>query len=113
MSICSATFMSKMGVALGCLAALGACDGPNEKAGRDADRAAAAAAGQNQTHEGPNERLGEARDRVERADTKATDAAADALERQGDAMRTKADLEADRLDEQARRLREAESQPAQ
>lgn len=98
---------------LACLASLSACDGPNEKAGRDADRAAAASAGQNMTDEGPRERLGEARDRVEKADARASDAAADALEKQGDQMRTQADIDADRLDEQARGLRERKTQATQ
>lgn len=91
------------------LSALAACDGPNEKAGRDADRSAAAAAGLNQSGEGPQERLGEAQDRVERADARANDARADALERQGEKLRSEADLAADRLDEQARALRETKT----
>lgn len=94
-------------LALVCLTGVAGCDGPNEKAGREADRAEAEAAGHNVTGEGPNERLGEAQDRVEKADARASDAAADALEKQGEQMRTQADLSADRLDEQARSLREA------
>jgi len=102
---------ARVRVAIAALIALSACDGAHEKAGRDADRAAAAAAGQNQTGEGPNERLGEAQDRVERADAKAVEARADALERQGDQLRSQADLAADRLDEQARSLRDAKTPP--
>jgi hypothetical protein len=96
-------------VAMGCLLALSACEGANEKAGREADQAAAAATGQNYTGEGPRQRLGEARDRTERAEAKAADAAADALERKAEAMRTRADLEADRLEEQARTIRDAKA----
>lgn len=109
------TFRAAFGVllALMCVTGLAACDGPNEKAGRDADRAEAQAAGHNVTGEGPNERIGEAQDRVVRADARASDAAADALEKQGDQMRTQADLAADRLDEQARSLREAEIKTGQ
>ncbi|RYD57259.1 MAG: hypothetical protein EOP83_21110 [Verrucomicrobiaceae bacterium] len=101
------TFPSRSGVVLVlvCLTGIVGCDGPNEKAGRDADRVEAQAAGRNVSGEGPNERLGEAQDRVERADARATDAAADALEEKGDRMRAQADLAADRLDEQARSLR--------
>ncbi|TZG25755.1 hypothetical protein [Sphingomonas montanisoli] len=88
-----------------CLLALAACDGAHEKAGREADQAAAAAMGQNQTGEGPRERLGEAQDRVDRANARANDAAADALKRQGDKLREQADLDADRLAEQAKALR--------
>lgn len=88
-----------------CCLALTACDGPHEKAGRSADQAAAQSLGQNQTGEGPNERIGKSQDRVERADGRARDAAADALERQGDKLREQADLDADRLDERAKALR--------
>ncbi|MFZ5706422.1 MAG: hypothetical protein ACOY5R_14325 [Pseudomonadota bacterium] len=98
---------------LACLASLTACDGPNEKAGRDADRAEAAAMGENVTGEGPRERLGEAQDRVEKADARASDAAAEALEKQGDQLRTQADFEADQLDEQARGLRDRKTQATQ
>lgn len=87
------------------LALLGACEGPNEKAGREKDRSAAVAAGQNFTGEGPNQRLGEAQDRVETADRNARDAAAAALESRGDQLRGQADIEADRLDKEARAVR--------
>lgn len=89
-----------------CSVGLVACDGPNEKAGRKADRAAAVAIGDNSLAEGPNERLGEAKDRVERADLKANDAAADALERRGEQLRSEAGVAADQLDKRARKLRD-------
>jgi hypothetical protein len=68
------------------------------------------AAGQNVTGEGPNELQGEARDRVERADRKATEAAADALEARADQMRSAADIEADKLDDQAEAMRGGSAQ---
>lgn len=84
---------------------VGACDGPKEQAGRERDRREAAAAGQNITGQGSNERLGEAQDRVDRADREARDAAAAALESRGDQLRRQADIEADKLDAQARAVR--------
>jgi hypothetical protein len=88
------------------LVLLAACDGPNEAKGRAEDRAEAAAAGLNLATEGPQERLGEAQDRVERADARARRAGAEALERRGDQLRAEAAMEADRLDEQAKAMRE-------
>lgn len=93
------------------LAGLASCDGPNEKAGRKADQAAAAQSGSNYTGEGVNERLGEAKDKVERANAEAADAAADALERRADEIRTQADLAAERLEEQAKAVRKDQAQP--
>ena len=87
------------------ISALAACNGPNQQAGRERDRADAAAAGINVTGEGPNERLGQAQDRVDSADRKEKDAAARALESRGDQLRKQADVEADKLDEQARAVR--------
>ncbi len=85
---------------------IGACDGPKEQAGRERDRAEAAAAGRNITGQGPNQQLGEAQDRVDRADRKAKDAQAAALESRGDQVRKQADIEADKLDDQARTVRD-------
>lgn len=90
----------------GLLLLLGACEGPNQKAGREKDRADAVATGQNVTSDGPNERLGEAQDRVDSADRKAREAAAAALQSRSAQLRGQADIEADRLDEQARKLRD-------
>lgn len=97
-------------IILACAFGLGACDGPHERAGREADKAVMT--GQNETREGPNERRGEALDRVERADARATDAAADALEKRGDQIRIQADLDADILDTQARTMRKSTDRPA-
>lgn len=94
---------------LAALADLAACEGPKEKLGREQDRNAAMASGQETTGEGPNERLGEAQDRADKADAKARDAAAGTLERQGDQLRANADLAADRLDEKAKLVREGKA----
>jgi hypothetical protein len=84
------------------------CDGPNERSGREADRAAAAAQGVNMSGEGSNELIGEAQDRAERAARKAVEARADALEDRADQLRREADAEAEKLDQQARAAREAQ-----
>ena len=84
---------------------LGACGGPNQKAGREQDRVDATAAGVNLTGEGPKERLGKAQDQVESADRKAKEAAARALQARADQLRKGADVEADKLDAQARAVR--------
>jgi hypothetical protein len=89
--------------------ALGACQGPNERAGREKDQADALANGQNVSGEGPNQRLGEAQDRVEAADRKVRDADASALESRGDQLRGNADIEADKLDKQARAVRDGKN----
>ena len=88
------------------LTALSACSGPNQKAGREQDRVDATAAGVNLTGEGPNERLGEAQDRVEAADRKAKEATARALQARGEQLRKSADVEADKLDTQAKAIRD-------
>lgn len=93
------------------LTLVAACDGPNEKAGREADRAAAAAVGQNISGEGPQERLGEAQDKLEDAAADARDAAADAIERQADEVRAKTEVAADTLDERARAVRDGTAAP--
>lgn len=105
------TSASKVGIknsacGLALLLLAGGCDGPNEQAGRAEDRAAAIAAGDNSTTEGPNELAGEARDRVEKAERKAKEAAAEALEARGDQLRSSADIEADKLDAQAQAVRD-------
>ncbi len=86
---------------------LAACDGPNEKAGREADRAAAQAQGIAISGEGANELIGEARDRAEQAERKAREARANALEGRADQLRSEADAEAEKLDQQARSIRAA------
>ena len=94
------------GATLFALLSVGACDGPNETAGRDRDRAAAAVNGVEPAGKGANEVAGERLDRAERAAEKVRDAQADALERQADQIRTDADLSADRLEDQAKKTRE-------
>jgi len=78
---------------------LAACDGPRETAGEAQDRAAANAAGTEYKADGPAERVGEAQDRADKA------ARADVEARQKE-IRTQADTKADRLEEQARELRD-------
>jgi len=85
---------------------LASCDGPHEKAGRETDRAAAAANGQGPIGDGPNERLGEAQDRAETAAREAQEARATAFEKRADQIRREADARAEPLDEQARAIRE-------
>ena len=96
---------AKLLVTASLLGALIACDGPNEIAGREKDRAEAVVAGQEAPAHGPNERLGEARDQVIESDRKARDAVADALESRGDQIRQDADVAADRLDDEAQAAR--------
>lgn len=98
-----------VGLATGLLA-LSACDGPNEVAGREQDRAAALANNSSQVGEGANEARGEALDRSQDAAAAVREAKADALERQGDQMRTDADIAADKLDQQAKRVRDGQAQ---
>lgn len=106
---------SHLGWPLGCLAvlaALSSCDGPNQKAGKDQDKAAAAAQGQPYTGSGPNERIGEAQDRAVAARQDAKNAAANALKAQGDNIQRQADAEAATLDEKSRALRDAADKQA-
>src|SRR3546814_17011761 len=56
---------------------------------------------------GPNERIGEVRDRAAAAEQNVRDAAADALKAQGRNLERQADINATRLDEQARSIRDA------
>jgi hypothetical protein len=92
-------------LAIACLCGLSACEGPNESAGREQDRAIAANSSTPMDGTGPNQRLGEAQDRADRADAKARDAKADALESEADRLRTQGDIAADRLDAQAKTAR--------
>lgn len=85
---------------------LAGCGGPNEQAGAERDKAAAASIGKPYDGSGPNERIGEAQDRANRAAVHARDATTDAIKRQ-------ADVEADRLEEQARAIRKAASDRAE
>ena len=84
---------------------LSGCDGPNEKAGEEQDRAAAAVAGQPYQEGGPNERLGEARDRVVDAQADEARAQARIAKRQRDEIETSADVAADALENRASVIR--------
>jgi hypothetical protein len=87
------------------LGALMGCEGPKESAGREQDRAIAANTGEALSGAGPNQRIGEAQDQADRAEAKARDAQADALESEAKRLRTQADIAADRLEAQARTVR--------
>lgn len=90
-----------------------ACDGPKEKAGAARDEAAANATGIPYDGNGPAARAGRAADRVDRANARARDSQADALEDQGRAIEAQADAQADRLEQQAKGLREAAKSKAE
>ena len=85
---------------------LAGCDGSKEKAGRDQDKAAAAAAGVPYDGNGPNEQIGKAEDRVVDAAKDAREAQATALRGQAHTIKAEADVQADRLEQQARAIRE-------
>lgn len=93
-------------------AALISCDGPNETAGEEKDKAEAEAAGQNYTGSGPNERIGEAEDRAAAAARRERTSAAEAIEAQGENIQRQADVAADRLTEEARAIRKAADEQA-
>lgn len=97
--------MKHLAFVLVTLASLTACDGPAEKAGKDRDKAAAAANGLPYENDGPNEKLGEAQDRATSAATRARDAEAAELKQQATNIRKEADDRADKLDAQAKAIR--------
>ena len=80
---------------------LGACQGPATQAGAEKDKAAAVAAGQTYDGDGPNERIGAARDRAADAAEEAREAEEEAVEKQRDSIRSAADIEAERLEQEA------------
>jgi len=84
---------------------LAGCDGPNEKAGEAQDRAAANASGVEYKGDGPAERIGEAQDRANKA-------AREDLEAQRDRITTEADMQADRLKQQAKEIRRSATERA-
>jgi len=88
-------------------AALGACNGPHEQAGRDQDKSAAQSRGEPYRGSGPNQRLGQAQDRADDADRQLRDANGEVLKAQGREIRRNADVDATRLDEQSRAIRDA------
>jgi hypothetical protein len=94
------------------LAMIVACNGPNETAGKEQDKAAAAALGQAYSGSGPNQRIGEAKDRAVSARKEADEAAAKALSAKGDEIKRQADVEAASLDEQSRAIRDAANKRA-
>lgn len=92
-------------IALLGLVALGACDGPRENAGENADFASGAVGSNDTLRQGPAERLGEAQDIAAKRAEEAKEAEAKALEAAADEKRAIADQEADALEEQADRVR--------
>lgn len=84
---------------------LAGCNGPNETAGKEKDKAAAAAAGQPYQGDGPNEKIGEAQDRASDAAKDARNAEARSLHKQARKVKADADVEADRLEQQAKAIR--------
>ena len=95
------------------LIALTSCSGPNEKAGREQDKAAATAQGQAYTGDGPNQRIGEARDRATAAEQNVKDAEADAFKAEGRNLQRQAEVGAARLDEKSRAIRESADKQAE
>jgi len=93
--------------------ALAGCGGPNEKAGSERDKAAAAAQGEDYPGNGPNERIGKAQDRAAAAAQDVREADADALKARGKSVQRQADIEAAALDEKARAIREAADKRAE
>jgi len=91
--------------AMALLMILGACQGPQARAGAEKDKAAAEAAGQTYSGDGPNERVGAARDRAIDAAREAREAEAARLKRQGVSIRRQADVEAEQLEQKAKAIR--------
>src|SRR3546814_20832256 len=92
---------SDLALALFSIVALTACNGPNQEAGREQDKASATARGEPYSGSGPNERLVEVRDRAAAAEQNVRDAAADALKEQGRNLERQAKINATRPDEKA------------
>jgi hypothetical protein len=97
-------------VLLSCV--LPGCGGPNQQAGSEQDKAAAAARGEPYNGSGPNERIGQAQDRAAAADQKVRDAEAKALNARGESLERQANIDATRLDEKSRSIREAADRSA-
>lgn len=96
--------------ALVVLGLVAGCDGPHEKAGKQADKAAGVDAGP--LSKGPQQRLGALRDRAERDQARAVDAQADAAEDRARQVRVAADQQADAFERQARDIRKTAKQAA-
>src|SRR5687768_363762 len=82
-----------------------ACEGPHEQAGQKQDEAAANAAGVDYGGSGPAERRGKVQDRAEDAAREAREASAEALEAKAQNYRRQADVEAEKLEAEARDVR--------
>lgn len=93
------------GLAAAGLLLLGACDGPQEQAGEEADLASGAADSADTLRSGPAETLGERADEAQASAEAATEARADALEKQADAERDAAELNAEALEQRADTVR--------
>ncbi len=91
--------------ALTALVALGACDGPRENAGENADAAAGDVGSNDTLRQGPAEQLGEAQDEAQERAEEAKEAEAKSLEAQADEARKAADQQAQALEDQADRVR--------
>jgi hypothetical protein len=89
----------------GVLSLVSACDGPHEKAGKQADQVAGVKTGV--LAPGPQQRLGALHDRADRDEARAIDARADAVEDRAKAIRSAADQRADALDAQAHDIRKS------
>lgn len=92
-------------LAFAALIALGACDGPRENAGENADYAAGVVNSPDTLRQGPAEKLGEAQDIAAKRAEEAREAEARALEAAADEKRAAADKEAEALEDQADRVR--------
>jgi hypothetical protein len=84
---------------------LGACDGPREQGGEEADVASGAVDNEDTLRSGPAETLGERADEAQESAEEATEAHADALEEQAEATRDAAKSTAERLEQQADEVR--------
>jgi hypothetical protein len=84
---------------------LGACDGPQEQAGEEADAASGAVGNEDTLRSGPAETLGERADEAQESAEEATDARADALDARADAERAAAERTAEELEQRADEVR--------
>ncbi len=84
---------------LALIAFVGACDGPHEQAGENANAAAGIKNGP--LSKRPNDSLGEIHDRTERDQKRAIEAEADPAEDRANEVRRTADQRADALEQQA------------
>jgi uncharacterized membrane protein YqiK len=104
--------MKSPNAALIVLLGLAACDGPNEKAGKEQDRAAATAAGVNYTGSGPAERAGEAQDNADNAARDAKEAEKKAIDAKARNIEKQADVAAEKLEAEADAVRDAAKKQA-